>query len=100
MQVTFVVAAENGHYRASVFGAPEESATADTREAAVEALRSRLARRATAGELVTVDIEPQGVMAFANSKHKDDPEWRRLWQDIKRQAYLERDEEKAREFPG
>jgi hypothetical protein len=100
VQLTFVVAAENGHFRASVLGAADESAVGPTRDAAVEALRSRLARRATAGELVTVEIEPRGVLAFAESKYKDDPDWREMWDRIKADAYRERDEEKAREFPG
>ncbi len=94
MQFTFVVAAENGHYRASVFGVPAESATGDSREAAVETLRSRLEQRAPAGELVTVTVEPQGLMALAG-KYKDDP----MLDSIVVEAYRLRDEEKAREFP-
>ena len=99
MQVTLVVAAENGHYRASVFGAPDEAATGDTRAAAVEALRVRLLTRAAVGELVTVDIEPKGVLALANSKYKDDPMWHAFWDETVANIYRERDEEKAREFP-
>jgi hypothetical protein len=98
MSIAVWVEQTNGKFTASVPGAPAFRAVADTKDAAVAALRAQLESRVSAGELVFVDVEPKGVLALAG-KYKDDPDWQTMWKEIEEQAYRERDEEKAREFP-
>jgi hypothetical protein len=99
MSIAVWVEQTNGKYTASVPGEPAFRAVADSKDAAVAALKAQLESRVTAGDLVFVDVEPKGVLALTG-KYKDDPEWQAVWKEIEEQAYRERDEEKAREFPG
>ena len=91
----------NGHFTASLLGRPEVRADGPTREAALAAVRVVLADRRPAGELVWLEDEPAGAAGVAEiaRKYANDPGWHDLWDQIKRDAYRERDEEKAREFP-
>lgn len=98
MSVPVWVEQQNGKFTATVLGAPDIRAEGETKDAAVTAVRARLAERSSAGELVFVDVEPQGVLALAG-KYKDDPDWHAMWDQIVAEAYRYRDELKAQEFP-
>jgi hypothetical protein len=98
MTVPVRVEQQNGTFRASVLGSPQLSAAGETNEAAVAALRAVLEPQVQAGELVFLDITPQGVTALAG-KYKDDPGWREMWDEVAAEAYRYRDELKAQEFP-
>lgn len=98
MTVPVWIEQQNGTFTATVLGAPGLRAVADTRDKAVAALRGEVAVRLSAGELLMMDVEPRGVLALAG-KYQDDPGWKESWDEIVREAYRERDEQKAREFP-
>jgi hypothetical protein len=70
------------------------SATGDTKDGAVAALRADLLNRVARTEIVLIDLEPRGLLAAAGA-FKDDP----TLDDIVREAYRHRDELKAQEFP-
>jgi hypothetical protein len=59
MSVPVWVEQQNGAFTATVLGAPELRAEGKTKEAAVAAVRARVAERSSAGELVFVDVEPK-----------------------------------------
>jgi predicted RNase H-like HicB family nuclease len=84
----------NGKFTASVLGAPEMNAFGETRDAALEALRTELEQHISAGELVFLEVEPKGLLGLAG-KYKDDP----TLDDIVAEAYRYRDALKASEFP-
>lgn len=98
MSVPVWVEQQNGKFTATVLGAPDIRAEGETKDAAVAAVRARLAERSSAGELVFVDVEPQGLLALAG-RFKDDPVAQEMWDEVVREAYRYRDELKAREFP-
>src|SRR4051812_34543542 len=98
MSIAVWVEQTNGKYTASVPGAPTVRAVADTKDAAVAALKAQLESRVSSGELVFVDVEHKGVLALAG-KYKDDPDWKAMWDEIVTEAYRYRDELKAQEFP-
>lgn len=91
----------NGHFTATLLGAPQVRAEGGSRDAALAALRAQVGERQMAGQLLFVDIEPAGVLGLAElaRRHENDPGWHEMWDRIKEEAYRERDEEKAREFP-
>src|SRR4051794_40672259 len=98
MTIPVLVESQNGTFTASVLGSPSVKASADTKEAALAALTADLTNRATAGNLVFVDVEPKGLLALAG-KYKDDPGWHEMWDELVTEAYRYRDEQKAQEFP-
>lgn len=98
MTIPVWVEQQNGTFTASVPGAPALKAAADTREKAVAALRAEVEARLSAGELLFLDVEPQGLLSLAGRYANDDVS-RRAWDDLVAEAYRLRDEEKAREFP-
>ncbi len=86
----------DGIYRAEVLGLPEIRSESPSRTDAIAAIRSLIQGRSSAGELIFIDVEaePKGLLALAG-KYKDDESWDEIVAD----AYRERDEQKAREFP-
>lgn len=84
----------NGTFTARVLGATGLAASAATREQAVSALVADLAVRQTRGELVMVNVPPAPA-----APHGHTPEDRDYLDEIVRDIYRARDEEKAREFP-
>ncbi|MCZ2340306.1 MAG: hypothetical protein LC104_00745 [Bacteroidales bacterium] len=98
MNVAVWVEQQNGKCVASVLGAPQLRAVADTRERAVAALRSEVETHLSAGELLFLDVEPQGLLALAGRYEQDDAA-REQWDEIITEIYRQRDEEKLREFP-
>lgn len=91
MMISIRVIPTNGQYTATVVGDPELQATRPTRESAVSALHQDIQNMANRGELLTCDIEPQGLMALFG-KYRDDP----TLKEICRQAYAARDAEKSK----
>jgi hypothetical protein len=85
--VTFsvIVHPTDGQYEASLVGAPDVRATAATREEALAALESAIARRLDQGELVALDVR-RGLTALFGA-FRDDPTLR----EICEQAYKARD---------
>jgi hypothetical protein len=98
MSVPVWVEQQNGAFTATVLGAPELRAEGKTKEAAVAAVRARVAERSSAGELVFVDVEPKGLQALAG-RYATDPISREMWEEVVAEAYRYRDEQKAQEFP-
>jgi hypothetical protein len=84
----------NGKFTAVVLGAPEIKAIGATRNAALEALKTELEQHISAGELVLLEVEPEGLLGLAGN-YKDDP----TLDDIVAEAYRHRDALKAMEFP-
>lgn len=89
MTISIRVIPTNGQYTALVVGDPAIRAIRPSREAAVDALKQEIQGMANRGELLTCDIEPQGLMALFGT-YCDDP----TLEDIVRQAYAARDAEK------
>jgi hypothetical protein len=76
----------NGQFEATLVGAPELCAKAPTREGALAALESALAKRLDQGELVALEVPRRGLSGLFG-KYRDDPTLR----DICQAAYQERD---------
>ena len=79
---------DNGHFVATLVGVPEVRVTAPSREIALAEMRVILQQRMSQGELVFLDLEPEGILAMAG-KYRDDP----TIQDICDEIYRERDAE-------
>ena len=91
MTISIRVIPTNGQFTATVVGEPELRAVRPTREAAVAALRHDIQELVNRGELLTCDIEPQGLLALFG-KYRDDP----MLKEICRRAYAARDAEKVK----
>ena len=91
MTISIRVLPTNGQFTASVVGDPLLHAVRPSRDAAVDALKQEIQDMANRGELLTYDIEPQGLMALFG-KYRDDP----TLKEICRQAYAARDAEKSK----
>ena len=76
----------DGQFEAALVGAPEVSATASTREEALAALESAIAKRLDQGELVALEVRGRGLAALFG-KYRDDPTLR----EIGEAAYQVRD---------
>jgi hypothetical protein len=76
----------HGQFEAALVGAPDVRATAPTREEALVALESAIARRLDQGELVALEIHRRGLAGLFG-KYRDDSTLR----DICDAAYEERD---------
>lgn len=85
MNFSVVVHPAAGQFEASLVGAPDVRATAETRIAALAALESVIEKRVQ-GELVTLEIGRKGLAGLFG-KYRDDP----TLQDICDEAYKERD---------
>lgn len=77
-----------GQFEAALVGAPEVCATAATREEALAALESAIARRLDQGQLVALEVRRRGLSGLFG-KYRDDPTLR----EICAAAYQERDAE-------
>lgn len=76
----------DGQFEAALVGAPDVRAATSTREAALVALESAIAKRPDEGELVGLEVRRRGLAGLFG-KHRDDPTLR----DICATAYQERD---------
>lgn len=94
MTVPVWIEQSNGIFTATVLGAPGLRGVADSRDKAVAALRGEVEVRLSAGELLMMDVEPEGITPLFG-RYKGDPSLREIAADI----YRERDELKAQEFP-
>jgi len=86
MTFTVSVHPSDGQFEAALVGAPEVRAKAPTRQDALVALESAIAKRLDQGELVALDIRGRGLAGLFG-KYRDDPTLR----DICKAAYQERD---------
>src|SRR5690349_396419 len=77
--VTFPVIVHpfQGQFEATLVGAPDVRVTAPTREAALAALESAIARRLDQGELVALEVPRRGL-AGLYGKYRDDPTLREI----------------------
>jgi predicted RNase H-like HicB family nuclease len=76
----------NGQFEAALAGAPDVRATAATREEALAALETTIAKRLDQGELVALEVRRRGLAGLFG-KYRDDPTLR----EICAEAYRERD---------
>jgi predicted RNase H-like HicB family nuclease len=75
----------DGEFEATLAGAPDVRATADTREEALAKLESAISRRLEQGELVALEVRRRGLAGLFGRFH-DDPTLREICED----AYKER----------
>ena len=88
MSFPILVHQDNGHFVATLLGAPELRVTAATREIALAEMRMALQKRMAHGEIVLLDMKPDWLFEIAG-KYRDDP----TLQDICDEIYRERDAE-------
>jgi hypothetical protein len=86
MTFPVIVHPSHGPFEAALVGAPEVSATAPTRAAALAALESTIAQRLDEGNLVALEVPRRGLAGLFG-KYRDDPTLR----EICEAAYKERD---------
>jgi predicted RNase H-like HicB family nuclease len=86
--VTFpvLVHPSDGRFEAELVGVPDVRATAQTREQALAALESAIAKRLDEGELVALEVRRRGLAGLFG-KYRDDSTLR----EICEAAYNERD---------
>jgi predicted RNase H-like HicB family nuclease len=77
-----------GQFEATLVGAPNVRATAATREEALAALESAIAKRLDEGELVALEVRPRGL-AGSYGIFRDDPTLREICEG----TYKERNSE-------
>src|SRR5438270_870635 len=85
MKFPVLVESSNGAYVASLAGSESVRVSRPTREAAVIAVQSEIARRVATGELVTVDVPNTNISASFGA-FADDP----TLEDICDEIYRER----------
>ncbi len=86
MTFPVVVHPSHGQFEAALVGAPDVCARASTREKALAALESTIAKRLDQGELVALEVRRRGLAGLFG-KYRDDPTLR----EICEAAYQERD---------
>ena len=86
MTFPVVVHPSDGQFEAALVGAPDVCAKAATREGALDALESTLAKRLDQGELVALEVRRRGLTGLFG-KYRDDPTLRAICAA----AYQERD---------
>ncbi|OAI55174.1 hypothetical protein AYO44_00225 [Planctomycetaceae bacterium SCGC AG-212-F19] len=86
MTFPVIVHPSQGQFEAALVGAPDVRATAATREEALAALESAIAKRLAHGDLVALEVPRRGLTGLFG-KYRDDPTLR----DICEAAYHERD---------
>jgi hypothetical protein len=89
MTFTVLLKRENGQFTASLVGAPDVRVSSDTRDRALSELSDKIALRIADGELVTVEVEPAGILSLAG-RFADDPTLRAICDE----AYRERDKDR------
>ncbi len=88
MMFPVLVQPTNGQFAATLVGAPDVRATAPTRDEALAALEAAIEARIVQGELVALEVGPEGVARLAG-RYRDDPTLR----EICVEAYRQRDTE-------
>ncbi len=88
MTFPIMVEARGGRYAASLAGSPNVRVEEPTRSEAIDALRSKLRQRVERGELLSLEIDAEGVSSLAG-KYRDDP----TLGEICEEAYRLRDAE-------
>ena len=86
MTFPVIVHPSNGQFEAALVGAPDVRATASTREGALAAQESALAKRLDQGELVALEVRRRRLAGLFG-KYRDDPTLREICET----AYQERD---------
>ena len=86
----------NGHFQALLYGSELYLSEGATRQAAIAALQAKLDRKGADEQWVTIPWTWATVTEFAGT---NTPEEAAIWDEIVRDAYRERDAEKAAEFP-
>ena len=88
--MTFPVHLEpcEGRFAATLVGAPDVRVVAATRDEAISALKSQIAKRVAQGELFSVEVGPAGATELAGS-YATDPSIRQICSE----AYENRDAE-------
>lgn len=89
MSFPVLIHQDNGHFVATLLGAPEVRVEALTREAALTQMRAALQTRMSVGELVFLDVpEEEGILAAAGT-YRDDPALLEICEEIYRQRDAE-----------
>ena len=89
MTFPILIHQDNGHYVATLLGAPEVRIEASSRDAALSQMRAALQTRMNVGELVFLDVpEEEGILAAAGT-YKDDPALLEICEEIYRQRDAE-----------
>jgi predicted RNase H-like HicB family nuclease len=86
MMFPVMVHPSHGQFEAALVGAPDVCATAPTREEAIAALETAIAKRLDQGELVALEVRRRGLAGLFG-KYRDDP----TLGEIRDAAYQERD---------
>ena len=86
MTFPVIVHPSHGQFEAALVGAPDVRATAPTREEALAALESAIAKRLDQGELVAMEVRRRGLAGLFG-KFRDDPTLREFCET----AYKESD---------
>jgi hypothetical protein len=92
MTVPVWVEQSNGKFTATILGAPQVKAQADTKEQAVAAVTAQLRNAIAHGQVVFVDPGFVGVSGLAG-KYKDDPTLREICEEAYRLRDADRDAE-------
>ncbi len=77
MTFPVLVHPSKGQFEASLVGAPDVRATVPTREEALAALETAIARRLDQGELVALEVRRRGLAGLFG-KYRDDPTLREI----------------------
>jgi hypothetical protein len=85
MTFPVLVHPSQGQFEAQLVGVPDVRATAGTREEALAALESAIARRLDQGELVALEVRRRGLAGLFG-KYREDPTLREICES----AYRER----------
>lgn len=83
MTVPVLVQQTNGQFSASLVGSPELRCVRPSRDEALAALQSELARKIADDELVNLEIQPRGVSGLAG-RFQNDPDLREIGEQIYR----------------
>jgi hypothetical protein len=88
MTVPVLIEQTGGDFCASLVGSPELRAVRPSRDEAIEALRSELAKKLASGELLDLEVQPLGVSGLAGI-FRDDASLTEIRDDIYRQRDAE-----------
>lgn len=86
----------NGHFQALLYGSELYFAEGETRQAALAALQAKMDQKGADEQWVTIALPWAAVTDFAGTVSGTEAD---AWDEIVREAYRERDAEKAAEFP-
>ena len=83
MTFAVLLTPENGHFTASLVGAPGVCVTGDSREIALNALSEQISRRVAEGELTTLEV-PVANRSNIAGRFADDPTLQGICDDVYR----------------